>query len=370
VAKQPHVVKIQPVVAHLSDGTDITELGIGGGLDDLERDAELSFLTPEDVRLLTELCVNASFVSIWSDRKLIASYSISSFAESFGEEPHPALASIMKTVSTGRSLHLDLGISEFSDDFAASMQSALKALTGWKAKLDHTINADTVNEPSLPKSIRFPYSRHSSYAELCHFVETFSPLDVWPCTEDSQHWYQHGVLVPASNDDSSVSNSFAGISIESLFGKYCSGTTYAYDEMMRSVVAPELADAEDNSEASAKESVAEQHSSPLITVFPVDETPSAKQLSDDHVEAASSVRTHKRSFEQLSDEGGAEDEMQAQDKDSQRTNVSITSHILDTHSASRHEAYNDVLEKIPDGEWNVPPLLSIDGHHGIPEKEL
>ena len=59
VAKQPHVVRIQPVVAHLSDGTDLVEVGIGGGLDDLERDAELSFLTPEDVKLLTELYVVA-----------------------------------------------------------------------------------------------------------------------------------------------------------------------------------------------------------------------------------------------------------------------------------------------------------------------
>ena len=35
VARQPNVVKIQPVVAHLIDGTDIVEVGVGGGADDL-----------------------------------------------------------------------------------------------------------------------------------------------------------------------------------------------------------------------------------------------------------------------------------------------------------------------------------------------
>ena len=276
----------------------------------------------------------------------------------------------MKTVSTGRNLHLDLGISEFSDDFAASMQSALEALTGRQAKANDATNPDTINKRSLPKLIRFPYSRHSSYAELSHFVETFNPSDVWPCTEDPQHWHQHGKLPQAIDNDGSASNIFAGISIQSLFGKYCSGTTYAYDEMMSSVVATERRDAQDNSQASAKESVAEQHSSPFITVFSVDEPSNGKRLSDGDGEVTTSVRSQKRDFGQLSDENGGGDGIQAQDEDSQRTNVSITSHILDTHSAARHEAYNKVMENMIDGEWNVPPLLSIDGNHGVQEKEL
>jgi len=34
----------------------------------------------------------------------------------------------------------------------------------------------------------FPYSRHSSYTELCHLVEAFKPKDIWPCTVDKYNW--------------------------------------------------------------------------------------------------------------------------------------------------------------------------------------
>lgn len=43
---------------------------------------------------------------------------------------------------------------------------------------------------SLPKTIRFPYSRHSSYPELCHLLEVFRPHDVWPCTVDEREWFE------------------------------------------------------------------------------------------------------------------------------------------------------------------------------------
>jgi hypothetical protein len=40
----------------------------------------------------------------------------------------------------------------------------------------------------IPKVITFPYSRHSSYEELCHLVEIFRPRDVYPCTVDGDNW--------------------------------------------------------------------------------------------------------------------------------------------------------------------------------------
>lgn len=39
------VVWIQPIIAHLPNGQDIAELGIGGGGDDLKRDAELDYFS-------------------------------------------------------------------------------------------------------------------------------------------------------------------------------------------------------------------------------------------------------------------------------------------------------------------------------------
>lgn len=40
----------------------------------------------------------------------------------------------------------------------------------------------------LPRVITFPYSRHSSYDELCDLVRAFKPRDVYPCTADEQYW--------------------------------------------------------------------------------------------------------------------------------------------------------------------------------------
>lgn len=34
----------------------------------------------------------------------------------------------------------------------------------------------------------FPYSRHSSYEELCFLIEAFKPKDIWPCTVDKINW--------------------------------------------------------------------------------------------------------------------------------------------------------------------------------------
>lgn len=56
IQKTP-VVWIQPIITHLSNGQDITEIGVGGGGGDLERDAELDFFLPEDIDNLLEMSV-------------------------------------------------------------------------------------------------------------------------------------------------------------------------------------------------------------------------------------------------------------------------------------------------------------------------
>ena len=52
VAQAPSVVRIQPVIAHLPSGGDLSEVGVGGGGDDLEREAELDHLSPDDLQTL------------------------------------------------------------------------------------------------------------------------------------------------------------------------------------------------------------------------------------------------------------------------------------------------------------------------------
>ncbi len=47
-------------------------------------------------------------------------------------------------------------------------------------------------EKSRPGMITFPYSRHSSYEELCHLLSIFRPKDVWPCTVNRMDWLENG----------------------------------------------------------------------------------------------------------------------------------------------------------------------------------
>lgn len=47
------VVFITPIVTHLSSTSDLAEVGIGGGADDLEQKDEL-LLSPDDARILLQ----------------------------------------------------------------------------------------------------------------------------------------------------------------------------------------------------------------------------------------------------------------------------------------------------------------------------
>lgn len=71
-----------------------------------------------------------------------------------------------------------------------------------------------VQAEALPRVITFPYSRHSSYGELCDLVRIFNPKDVYPCTVDEANW-----------DEES--------SMECLFGSFCSATEFRHDNEMR-----------------------------------------------------------------------------------------------------------------------------------------
>jgi DNA cross-link repair 1C protein len=42
----------------------------------------------------------------------------------------------------------------------------------------------------LPNIITFPYSRHSSYAELRDLVRVFKPVDIYPCTVTKADWHE------------------------------------------------------------------------------------------------------------------------------------------------------------------------------------
>jgi hypothetical protein len=66
------------------------------------------------------------------------------------------------------------------------------------------------------RTIRFPYSRHSSFAELCGLVDAFKPKDVFPCTVDEKKWDPE-------------------LSMQHLFGPFCSSDIFRHDNDMMKI---------------------------------------------------------------------------------------------------------------------------------------
>lgn len=89
-------------------------------------------------------------------------------------------------IQSRRNVSLDLGIASFGEDFSTDIGRALRAISQKSA------GAKGRPKVPLPKTIVFPYSRHSSYPEQCQLVDLFKPKDVWPCTVDVEAWMQDG----------------------------------------------------------------------------------------------------------------------------------------------------------------------------------
>jgi hypothetical protein len=92
--------------------------------------------------------------------------------------------------STSRAVSLDdMGLDRQEDDLSLSQltKAISRSLT---QKRSSKITGAKQEEQDLPRTITFPYSRHSSYAELCDLVRVFRPKDVYACTVDADTWHE------------------------------------------------------------------------------------------------------------------------------------------------------------------------------------
>jgi DNA cross-link repair 1C protein len=184
---------IHPIITRAS-GYEMGEIGIGGGGGDLTQRPELELDNDFAIERLLSLFgkTDASLV-VEVKRMLLA-----------------GLRSSRKAVSLG-----DMGLDR--EEYELSIKELTKVLARSIAeKRSEKLNGrltdlnEYLQEHNLPKVITFPYSRHSSYAELCHLVGVFKPRDVYPCTVDESRWHE-------------------GISIKALFGQQCSATLFRHD---------------------------------------------------------------------------------------------------------------------------------------------
>ncbi|ROW03119.1 hypothetical protein VMCG_05828 [Cytospora schulzeri] len=204
------VVWITPIVAHLPNKNDMVEAGIGGGADDLEEKDEL-LLAPEDLE--NWLKRHAIAFAIGKARVLTESRVIQD--ETLAEKTKESVSTFIRSAITAHHpiilpLIVDEDGTKDQNDMMIVLTSIIKASEKGRG---------SESSSTLPNRIRFPYSRHSSYRELCHLISVLKPRDIWPCTVDPLRWIRKG------------------ITIDGLFGEYCSGNTFDHDKHMAEVAA-------------------------------------------------------------------------------------------------------------------------------------
>jgi hypothetical protein len=188
--KDAKIVHIIPIITRSND-IEIAELGAGGGKGDLDHKEELETGDVTAMGRLMELCAqsinNPDLLS--KVLKLL----------------QQALNSGSGSMDFGLQLQKEGQVSEDN----LSLQKLVTALSSSASKTYHDKTG-----PHRNKTIRFPYSRHSSYSELCELVSAFKPRDVFPCTVDEITWTPE-------------------LSMKALFGEFCSAQSFRHDaEMM------------------------------------------------------------------------------------------------------------------------------------------
>lgn len=255
---------------------------------------------------------------------------------------------------------------------------------------------------NMPKTIRFPFSRHSSYPELCAFVDAFQPKDVWPCTVDPNEWIR--------NDTT----------IESLFGRFCSEDEFCFDEFLRArrPVAVTVLSRDDSQQAydtqrtlisspevgsflepagptvSGHEHVSSvrgeidspssmpQYASRYSDMQPSPEPAAAPNSNKEQGRGSSAQQSdnpsdtggsRKRHFDECGD--SEEERNHNRDKEpegnSQQSQISLVSHISYRDSAVRRDAYTQMRDLARgDEDWVSVSLISTDAGHTTLEKDL
>jgi DNA cross-link repair 1C protein len=290
---------------------------------------------------------------------------------------------MLRAAISGRGLALNLDVSSFSENLSTTIQSMAEAILKKPANVPmKQPYLEGQGSDQLPRTIRFPYSRHSSYAELCHLASIFTPKDIWPCTVDVDQWLRED------------------ITIQSLFGHVCSATAFSHDRKMEEIRAKTETLHDTESEAHETQQTNSSHEASHALHFPTPmetrnpEIPSpifdevsastaitapqhhvlpegsvpeaADKMVESSRDAEPHIHSHKRGYNEFSQAMDDEDA-----GDSQQTDHSIVSFLSSRHSASRWKAYYEALGGGADeADWQPSQLISTDGGHSVAEEEL
>ncbi|PTB38498.1 hypothetical protein M441DRAFT_70873 [Trichoderma asperellum CBS 433.97] len=353
IARQSSVVRIQPVIASFSDGKVIHEAGIGGGGEDLEREMELGVASTSDLHNLLEI--------------------IDALKNTTEEARTECTRLLTNALASGRNLQLNIREDIYLTDLRKAILSIAKQHL--KAASSLTGNEDHGGD-ELPKVIRFPYSRHSSYPELCNLLNAFKPKDIWPCTFHLDSWREKA------------------ISIESLFGRYCSGNIFAHDIKVNDLTKQNIQTTADEPDTQRHESCSPSVSSPTGQASPrTSHTFRPKDVNRiTERDSISLQRESGRSCNYKQRNTNAEKPVEpfeeqvdgasllirewlsqchtGDENDSQNTATSLTPILSIRHSPARLDAYKRMLQNCRGTEWNSIELISTGCNHSAIEQEL
>jgi DNA cross-link repair 1C protein len=198
--KAKHVVWINPVITRSAEGIVVPEHGAGGGGGDLHQTPELELRDMRSTSEIVDLC------------------------KQFVREPLDVqrLLAQIEVVRSSRDLRIPIKGVDLDTEGDITLQEFAQRLLALDTAVQSTHEDFLPQGPVLhggpaTDTIHFPFSRHSSYNELCDLVAAFKPGDIYPCTVDEQTWTED-------------------VSMKALFGHLCSGLVFRHDEEMRSLL--------------------------------------------------------------------------------------------------------------------------------------
>ncbi|KAK4542801.1 hypothetical protein LTR36_006177 [Oleoguttula mirabilis] len=218
-------VRITPIISRYK-GVEMAELGAGGGQGDLDQHHDLEVGDTSLVGQLIALCAtklhgqpeHASVMEMLTSIINERVQSISLDGAVLNEDP-AAIADEDEDLVFVDDLPLERLVPVLAKATAKSKQKLPQKNDPLSGRRRTSLTL--VRPDGLPKQITFPYSRHSSYGELCDLLDVFKPKDIHPCTVDYSTW------TPVH-------------SMDFLFGHLYPGSvpTFSYDQKMLRVRGP------------------------------------------------------------------------------------------------------------------------------------
>jgi len=250
LSKCKNVVWITPIISRLNDGTEVAEIGAGGGIGDLYQKQEVDFGNQSVLEGLRLLC------STMANNPEVVKQLDAALEKARGQDA-------CRLVLDGLGLDPEQEI---------SIKDFVKLLSQTKNLPSPTL-PQAHEHSNHAKVIHFPYSRHSSYTELRELVRAFQPKDICPCTVNIESWSEE-------------------LSMESLFGDICSGTDFRYDEVIR----VEAARKKESATTATEEQLSQNQPCSQST---------QTQADSDHHEVSQEVEDLGPSIETTTDKAGA-----------------------------------------------------------------